>query len=81
MAVGTGFAQCFRGVGAYLDRDQIAFLIHLLIFVKGQVLGVAISSAIFQSILDRELNARIKGPGATEVSLQLLFPCPLLNFF
>ncbi|KZT18906.1 MFS general substrate transporter [Neolentinus lepideus HHB14362 ss-1] len=33
----------------------------------GQVGGVAISSAIFQSALDRELRKRIKGPNADEL--------------
>jgi len=47
MAVGTGFAQLFRGIG--------------------QVSGVAVSSAIFQSILDRELRLRIRVPDAEEL--------------
>jgi len=33
----------------------------------GQVGGVAISSAIFQAVLDRELRKRIQGPGADEI--------------
>jgi len=33
----------------------------------GQVSGVAVSSAVLQSILDRELKARITGPGSAEV--------------
>jgi len=47
VAVGTGFAQLFRGVG--------------------QVAGVGVSSALFQFTLTRELNARIRGPGAAEM--------------
>jgi hypothetical protein len=34
----------------------------------GQVSGVAIASAVFQSILDRELTLRITGPGSEDVS-------------
>ncbi|KAF9780435.1 vacuolar amino acid permease [Thelephora terrestris] len=33
----------------------------------GQVGGVAISSAIFQSVLDRELRKRIHGPGSPDI--------------
>ncbi|KAI0344962.1 MFS general substrate transporter [Trametopsis cervina] len=44
LAVGTGFAQLFRGLG--------------------QVGGVAISAALFQSILNVELHKRIHGPDA-----------------
>jgi len=47
MAVGTGFAQLFRGLG--------------------QVGGVAISSALFQSKLNQELRKRIHGEGADEL--------------
>lgn len=36
-------------------------------FRLGQVGGVAISSAVFQSKLDGELRRRITGPGAAEV--------------
>ena len=38
----------------------------------GQVGGVAVSSAIFQSILDRELRRRITDPNADEVRSSLL---------
>jgi len=47
MAVGTGFGQCFRGVG--------------------QVAGVAISSAIFQSSLETELRQRIHSPNKEQL--------------
>ncbi|KAJ7586749.1 vacuolar amino acid permease [Mycena floridula] len=47
MAVGTGFGQCFRGVG--------------------QVAGVAVSSAIFQSSLERQLRRRITGPNKDQL--------------
>jgi len=46
-AVGTGFAQVFKGIG--------------------QVGGVAISSAIFQSKLESELRSRIHGPDAEDL--------------
>ncbi|KAJ7856901.1 major facilitator superfamily domain-containing protein [Mycena leptocephala] len=51
MAVGTGFAQLFRGIG--------------------QVGGVAISSAIFQTCLDTELRKRIHTPGAEELIMKI----------
>ena len=34
----------------------------------GQVSGVAVASAVFQSILTRELRTRFTGPGSDEVS-------------
>ncbi|KAG9123308.1 hypothetical protein FRC07_015125, partial [Ceratobasidium sp. 392] len=37
----------------------------------GQVMGVAVSSAFFQSILDRQLRARITGEGADELILRI----------
>ncbi|GJJ15434.1 hypothetical protein Clacol_009712 [Clathrus columnatus] len=37
----------------------------------GQVWGVAIASAIFQSILVRELKTRITGPGSEEIIYQI----------
>lgn len=33
----------------------------------GQVVGVAVSSAVLQFFLNRDLHARITGPGAEEV--------------
>jgi len=47
MAVGTGFAHLFRGLG--------------------QVSGVCISSALFQSKLDSELRSRIHTPDADQL--------------
>lgn len=37
----------------------------------GQVSGVAVSSAVFQTLLDRELHIRITGEGADEVRLNI----------
>ncbi|KAG8729157.1 hypothetical protein FRC12_021221, partial [Ceratobasidium sp. 428] len=37
----------------------------------GQVMGVAVSSAFFQSILDKQLRARITGEGADELILRI----------
>ena len=67
MAVGTGFGQLFRGIGKHstdltLSSDSIISL--------GQVGGVAISSAIFQSCLERELRSRIHRPDAEDVRSQ-----------
>ena len=69
MAVGTGFAQLFRSVGQVgaFPRVFEAFSNHHLV----QVGVVAISSAVFQSILDRELGKRIHGSDANEVSQSL----------
>ena len=33
----------------------------------GQVSGVAVTSAIFQSVLERELQEKITGPGSEKV--------------
>jgi hypothetical protein len=35
----------------------------------GQVSGVAISSAMFQSLLNKELHERVTGPGSQEVRI------------
>lgn len=41
----------------------------LIWYGLGQVGGVAISAALFQSILTRELHKRIHGPDAEDVSI------------
>ncbi|CAE6482264.1 unnamed protein product [Rhizoctonia solani] len=54
---------------ASIDTSQLAVgtgFTHLFRGV-GQVLGVAVSSAFFQSVLDRELRSRITGQGGDEV--------------
>lgn len=43
----------------------------------GQVGGVAISSAVFQSMLETELKKRITGPGSEAVSAQVFLFTPL----
>ena len=78
MAVGTGFGQLFRGMGNdsfKRDVKQDSSLTRTL----GQVGGVAISSALFQSILNVELHKRIHRPDAEEVSCPCLVP-PCLAF-
>ncbi|KAF9646609.1 MFS general substrate transporter [Thelephora ganbajun] len=68
------------GNGVVLQTMLIALLAHIpqsamavgtgfgqLFRSVGQVGGVAISSAIFQSVLDRELRKRIHGPDANEI--------------
>ncbi|KDN42755.1 hypothetical protein RSAG8_06509, partial [Rhizoctonia solani AG-8 WAC10335] len=53
---------------ASIDTSQLAVgtgFTHLFRGV-GQVLGVAVSSAFFQSVLDRELRSRITGQGGDE---------------
>ena len=68
IAMGTGFNQLFRGLGA-------RFILHVMSSASsqhdclGQVGGVAFASAIFQSNLDSELRARITGPNAEEVRI------------
>ena len=66
MAVGTGFGQLFQGIGKGLTLrgSQIFWLSFVL---SGQVGGVAISSAIFQSSLEGELRNRIHRPDAEDV--------------
>ncbi|XP_006458763.1 hypothetical protein AGABI2DRAFT_115784 [Agaricus bisporus var. bisporus H97] len=72
------------GNAVVLQTMLIALLVHLpencvaigtgfntLFRGVGQVGGVAISSAIFQSKLAHELNARITGPGAEELITRL----------
>lgn len=68
------------GNAVVIQTVLIALLVHLpeshmpigtgfsaLFRGVGQVGGVAISSAIFQSRLDQELHSRIMGPGAEEI--------------
>ncbi|KAG9313279.1 vacuolar amino acid permease [Chiua virens] len=64
MAVGTGFGQVFRGIGDL--RWLPSLLISLNVFI-GQMSGVAVSSALFQSKLNAELHARIHTPDADEI--------------
>ena len=65
IAVSTGFGQLFRGMGKS-SRD-LYFVVGFDDSPIGQVGGVAISSALFQSRLDSELRARIRTPDADEV--------------
>jgi len=69
MAVGTGFGQVFRGVGELPTWITLIVIDRLCV---GQVGGVAISSALFQYNLDRELRSRILGDDAAEVSIYVL---------
>ena len=55
--------------GVELVNMFAPFMYRLLITCSGQVAGVAIASAIFQSLLDHELSKRITGHGATDVSM------------
>ena len=64
MAVGTGFGQVFKGIGKGFSFKRYPSLLTQIIS-SGQVGGVAISSAIFQSTLESELRSRI--PDAEEV--------------
>ncbi|KAG9309209.1 vacuolar amino acid permease [Chiua virens] len=64
MAVGTGFGQVFRGIGNL--RWLPSLLTSLNVFI-GQMSGVAVSSALFQSKLNAELHARIHTPDADEI--------------
>lgn len=74
MAVGTGFGQVFRGIGMNIFTDRGLRLTRypkntFISFhsISGQVGGVGIASALFQSILGSELKKRIRGPDAAEV--------------
>ena len=67
MAVGTGFTQLFRGIGTWRALRRYIWGILTFIPFSGQVGGVGIASAIFQSTLDRELRRRIQGPDSEQV--------------
>jgi len=67
MAVGTGFGQVFRGLGNSRALSLPCMPSDVSV-CTGQVCGVAISSALFQSKLNSELHARIHTPDADEVS-------------
>ena len=67
MAVGTGFGQVFKGIGKGFSFKRYPSLLTQIIS-SGQVGGVAISSAIFQSNLESELRSRIiNRPDSEEV--------------
>ncbi|KAG7087122.1 hypothetical protein E1B28_013103 [Marasmius oreades] len=59
MVIGTGAAQLLRGLAAFDAR-------------LGQVAGLAISSAVFQSRLDTEIRERIRPRDSYAASLYLL---------
>ena len=69
MAVGIGFGQLFQVIGK--ERTSLKCYPGLLtqFVLSGQVGGVAISSAIFQSNLESELRSRIHRPDAEDVHL------------
>lgn len=67
MAVGTGFAQLFRGIGTLYILSLLNTSIEC--DVSGQVGGVAVSSALFQTVLNQELRKRIEGDDAEQASL------------
>lgn len=55
---------------ASVDRKDMATATGLSYLFRycGQVVGVAISSSLLQSVLTSELKSRITGEGAAEVS-------------
>ena len=67
MAVGTGFGQVFQGLGKWLPLKKRYPSLLTQFILSGQVGGVAISSAIFQSNLESELRSRIHRPDAEDV--------------
>ncbi len=61
MAIGTGFSQLIRGLGI-ASACTVDLVKLLMIFsVVGQVGGLAIASAVFQSRLNTELHTRLSG--------------------
>ena len=54
------------------ELDVVSYVARM----TGQVVGVAMSGAIIQTVLARELPARISGPNADEVS-----PIPFIIIF
>lgn len=71
VAVGTVFGQLFRGIGQFFKATSRLTVI-LIIHTSGQVGGVAISAALFQSILNTELHKRIHRPDAEEVGVNFV---------
>ena len=65
-AVGTGFGQVFKGIGKGFSFRRCPSLLTQFI-LSGQVGGVAISSAIFQSSLESQLRSRIHRPDSEDV--------------
>ncbi|KAI0792604.1 MFS general substrate transporter [Abortiporus biennis] len=66
IAVGTGFNVLFRGIGWYFIFPNVTVLPHAIAHT-GQVGGVAVSSALFQSLLDSELHKRIQREDAEAI--------------
>lgn len=58
-----------KSFGVWASASVAVYIIYgiPLTHATGQVSGVAISSAVFQSILGHELQTRIHGPNAAEV--------------
>jgi hypothetical protein len=80
MAVATGSEQMRHSICpiyAFSDNTSRFFSVSYLARTCGQVLGVSLSGAVTQSVLDSELKKRIVGKGAAEVSSVLSPPPPL----
>lgn len=61
------FCSAFQGFGYVQTGSRIPCITSLIDGSLGQVWGVASSSALFQSLLNKELRRRITGPDADEV--------------
>lgn len=68
-AMGSVTTLTIVGLIADIGREHVAVATSLsyMFRTSGQVLGVALSGALTQAVLSRELRARITGPGADEL--------------
>lgn len=70
-AVATGLSYLFRYVSTPL-LTRLGILADVFTYLQvGQVVGVALSSAVLQGVLARELQKRIKGDHAAELIDQI----------
>ncbi|KAG8960331.1 hypothetical protein FRC03_006753 [Tulasnella sp. 419] len=66
---------------ASIPHSQLAVGTGFTILFRGigQVSGVAVASALFQNLLDRELRKRFKGEGSEELIMQIRHSYKVLN--
>lgn len=72
-AMGSVTTLTIVGLIADIGREHVAVATSLsyMFRTSGQVLGVALSGALTQAVLSRELRARITGPGADEIIMKI----------
>lgn len=72
-AMGSVTTLTIVGLIADIGREHVAVATSLSYMFRtiGQVLGVALSGALTQAVLKRELHKRITGPGSEELILRI----------